>query len=127
MRQVATSPQVSANDWFRLGQVLRDHAESINQAASGNLFPSVSVATTYSAGSGDLVIYVVPSGTFTVTLPLARDMQNKKVTVKRANNTTHTITIQGASGNIDGAASVTLTTAYQARTFHSDGTNYWGI
>lgn len=108
-------------------ETLRQYAEAINQAATGDLWPFVSVSAAYSAGPSDLVIYVVPAGTFTVTLPSARDMRGKMVYVKRANNTTHTITIQASSGNIDAAASTTLTTAYQVRSFHSDGANYWSM
>ena len=105
-------------------ETLRQYAEAINQAATGDLWPFVSVSAAYSAGPSDLVIYVVPAGTFTVTLPSARDMRGKMIYVKRANNTTHTITVQSTSGNIDDAASVTLTTAHQAREFFSDGAEW---
>ena len=39
-------------------------------------------------------------------------------------STTHVVTIQSTSGNIDDAASVTLTTAYQPREFFSDGADW---
>lgn len=112
---------------LRITDYLRSFATSINQAADGRLWLHTSVSTTYSSGENDHVILVVPTGIFTVTLPTAQTMKNKRVVVKRANNTTHIITIQSSSGNIDGAASVTLTTAYQSREFFSDGSNFWEI
>ncbi len=112
---------------LRITDYLRAFATSINQAADGRLWLSTSVSTTYSSGENDHVILVVPTGIFTVTLPTAQTMKNKRVVVKRANNTTHIITIATSAGNIDGAASVTLTTAYQSREFFSDGSNFWEI
>lgn len=112
---------------LKLQDHLREHATAINQAATGNLWRSVTVSAAYTAGTGDLVVYVSPSGAFTVTLPPAKDMVNKIVTVKRKNNTTHTITIGATSGNIDGSASTTLTSAYQAKRFHSDGSDYYTV
>ena len=112
---------------LRITDFLRSFATSINQAADGRLWLSTNVSTTYSSGENDHVILVTPAGIFTVTLPTAQVMKNKRVIVKRANNTTHTITIQSSAGNIDGAASVTLTTAYQSREFFSDGSNFWEI
>lgn len=119
MRAVTARPQaVDLN-------VIRQLCESVNQAALGVLHPFVSVTGAYSAGLGDLVILVAPSGTCTITLPPAKDTAQTIRRVKRSNNTTHTVTIQASSGNIDGAASTSLTTAYQSRAFFSDGTNYW--
>ena len=106
---------------------LREYSEAINQAAAGELHPFVSVTTTYSAGAADLVIYVVPAGAFTVTLPAPSETKGRILRVKRANNTTHVITITPASGLIDSAANTTLTTAYQAKAFHSDGVGYWSM
>lgn len=108
-------------------ELAREFAEAINQAASGVLWPSVAVTGSYTAGTGDLVILVAPSGTCAITLPPAKDTTNTIRRVKRSNNTTHTITVQTGGGNIDGAASVTLTTAYQSRAFFSDGSNYWTV
>jgi hypothetical protein len=62
-----------------------------------------------------------------VTLPAVSKMVGKIVTVKRGNSTTHTVTISASAGNIDGAASTSLTSAYQSRRFFSDGSDYWLI
>lgn len=130
MNKVLSDPKLpddSKQLVLRLTDYLRAFATSINQAADGRLWLSATASTTYSAGENDHVILVTPTGIFTVTLPSAQAMKNKRVVVKRANNTTHTITIQSSSGNIDGAASVTLTSAYQRREFFSDGSNFWEI
>ncbi len=112
---------------LRLHDFLREHATAINQAADQRIFLSVAVTGAYSAGDNDHVILVAPSAPCTITLPAASTMINKRVVVKRSNSTTHTITVQSSSGNIDGAASTTLTTAYQAKEFYSDGAAYWSI
>ncbi|MGL4559843.1 MAG: hypothetical protein ACRCV5_20290 [Afipia sp.] len=106
-------------------QLVRQMCEAINQAALGILQPSVAVTGTYTAGLGDLVVLIAPSGTCTITLPAASQTTGSIRRVKRSNNTTHVVTIQAAAGNIDGAASTSLTTAYQSRAFYSDGSNYW--
>jgi predicted dinucleotide-binding enzyme len=111
----------------RLEDVLRQHADALNQAAGGQLHNVVSVSASYAAGTADHIILVSPAGTLTVTLPAALDMLGKRVVVKRANNTTHVVTIDASSGTIDGAASVTLTTAWQRREVVSDGSNYFEV
>lgn len=128
MRRVYSTVSLPDDDRqlrVRLTEYLREISEAINQAAGGRLRDFVDVTGTYAAGIADLVIQVAPSGTCTITLPAASDTKGVIYTVKRTNNTTHTITVAGSTGNIDGAASVTLTTAYQVRHFYSDGTNYW--
>jgi acetyl-CoA carboxylase carboxyltransferase component len=105
----------------KLIEYLRTLVEAVN-AAITEVDPTVTDVTgAYSVKLTDRVIQVAPSAPCTVTLPLATKMQRKRVTVKRSNGTTHTITVQPASGTIDGSASVTLTTAWQVRHFFSDG------
>ena len=84
----------------------------------------MSITGAYTSGENDHVILVAPSGTCTITIPAASVMRNKRIVVKRTNNTTHTITVQSTSGNIDDAATSTLTTAHQAREFFSDGADW---
>lgn len=110
-----------APDSRSLVEYLRQIFSALNQAADGRLREFVDVTGTYTAGENDHVVQVAPSGTCTVTLPAPSGMRNKTVTVKRTNGTAHTITVQSASGNIDGSASVTLTSAWQVRHFYSDG------
>ena len=128
MNKVLSDPKLSDDEKtfkIRLYDYLRQFAVSINQAANLQLWQFVSVTSAYSSGDNDHVILVAPSGAMAVVLPTVSSMRNKKITVKRTNNTTHIITISGTTGLIDTAASVTLTTAYQYRTFFSDGAAYW--
>ena len=110
-----------------LYDTLRELLDAVNQAANGQLWRHVEKTASYTSGANDHIVIVKPTGTMVVTLPTAESMVGKRVVVKRGNNTTHTVTIQTAAGNIDGSASVTLTTAYQRREFFSDGTQYWEI
>ena len=131
MKRVTPQPilpaKVDAGWHAGLLRLLREYADSINQAADLRLWEFVSTAAAYTSGTNDHVIIVKPTGTFTVTIPAASVMRNKRIVVKRGNNTTHTITIQSSSGNIDDAASITLTTAHQAREFLSDGAAWWTV
>lgn len=108
-----------------LTQRLRDHAQALQQAADGRLLEFVDVTGAYTSGDNDHVIQCAPSAPFTLTIPAPANMRNKRITVKRTNNTTHTITVQPASGTIDGVSSTTLTTAYQAKHFFSDGSAWY--
>lgn len=112
---------------LRLQDLLRDHASSINQGADGRLFTIRTLTGTGSSAVNELFVIVKPSGTMTLTIPSARDMLGKLLIVKRGNNTTHTVTVQSSSGTIDGAASVTLTTAWQRRMLMSDGTEFFEV
>ena len=121
-------PREMGENWQgALLRLLREYSDAINQAADHRLSEFVSVTGAYTAGQNDHVILVAPSGTCTITIPAASVMRNKRVIVKRSNNTTHVVTIQSSSGTIDDAASVTLTTAYQAREMFSDGSEWWLI
>lgn len=128
MNNVTPDPKLPSDSrtlLIRLYDYLREFARSLNQAADGRLFRSAAVSATYTASDNDHIILVSPGGTMTVTLPAASATKDKRIVVKRANSTTHTVTINVAgSGTIDNAASATLTTAYQAREFYSDGVQY---
>ena len=106
--------------------ILRDVEQSINQRADAYLFRIVSTAVNYTAHVGDSLILVTANNK-TITLPAATMTKNKRYTVKNAGGSVTTTVVQGASGNIDGAANYTTTAAYEAADFISDGTNYWVI
>lgn len=132
MRTVREDPRLPAllsdpNARTALWDVLREFGSAINDAAAGRLSLFVSVTGTYSAGVNDHIILVAPAAICTITLPTVANMRNKRIIVKRSNSTTHVITVNTVAGNIDGAASVTLTTAYQSREFFSDGVNFWTV
>lgn len=125
MRRVTPQPSFGHDLSASLLDRFREYSVALNQCADHRLSEFVSVTGTYTAGQNDHVIECAPSGAMTVTLPAASVMRNKRIVIKRTNNTTHVVTIQSSSGNIDGAASVTLTTAHQSREVFSDGANWW--
>lgn len=125
MRSVTNAPRLEPGDWRQAQELMRDLHEAVNQLSSGVLHNSKRVSASYTSAEHETYIGVTPSGAMTITLPAASRMKDRMVTVARENNTTHTVTIQAASGNINGAASVTLTTAYQVRRLMSDGANYF--
>ena len=125
MRRVTPQPSFGHDLSASLLDRFREYSVALNQLSEHRFSEFVSVTGTYTAGQNDHIIECAPSGTMTVTLPAASVMRNKRIIVKRTNNTTHVITINSVAGNIDGFASVTLTTAYQSREVFSDGSNWW--
>ena len=118
-------PREMGDNWrLEVLRLLREYSDAINQAADHRLSEFVSITGAYTSGENDHVILCSPGAIFTLTLPDVKNMKGKRVVVKRANNTTHIITIGTTAGNIDGAVTVTLTTAYQSREFFSDGVDY---
>jgi len=90
--------------------------------------PSITTITTSTAltGSND---YVLVNGTgVTVTLPNPNTLTpGKTFAIKKIFNDVIAVTINTASGTIDGGASKTIATRYQALTITTDGTNYFII
>lgn len=128
MKQVRRQPilthETGAQLRRQLQDILSEHAEALGQAADERLWEFVAVTGTYTAGENDHVL-MCTGGPYTVTIPAASVMRNKRQIVKRADNGTSTLTVAATSGNIDGAASVTLTTAYQSLELFSDGAGWW--
>lgn len=127
MNSVTPDPRLPLNidNSFRLklADYLSEFARSINQAANLVLWKTVAVSTAYTAGVNDHIIRCT-NGPYTVTIPSASSMNGKRIVIKRADSGTSTLTISSASGNIDGAGSTSLTTAWQSRELFSDGTQW---
>lgn len=121
-------PPVKGEAWDgALLRLLREYSDSINQAADHRLSEFVSVVADYTAGENDHIILCSPTGAMTVTIPAASVMRNKRIIVKRATGTSHVITIQSASGTIDGSANTTLTQFYESKEFFSNGVAWFWI
>lgn len=105
---------------YKLTQIVQNVTYTLNQMSDGYLYPSTSVTGTYNYNVGDTVVFC--NGTFTTTLPSPSVCKGKLFIVK--NTGVGTITVVGITGNIDGAASTTLTTM-QSKMFASDGVDYW--
>lgn len=64
------------------------------------------------------------AGNVVVTLPAVS--VGRRVTLKRIDAAVNTVTVQGASGNVDGAASsAALAAQYDVLDLVSDGTDWW--
>jgi hypothetical protein len=65
-------------------------------------------------------------GAFTVTLPAAATVSGSSISVKKSDASANAVTVDGnAAETIDGAATLALSTQYEAVTLWSDGTNWW--
>jgi hypothetical protein len=90
--------------------------------ASPPFSPTPVKTSAYTAKVEELVLCDPTGGGFTVTLPDAAKCKGQPVTVKNASSSTNTITIAGAGmDEVDGASSVTITTARGVVTVVSDG------
>lgn len=125
MRQVTPQPIVSD---IRTTQILKELCEAVNQGAAGLLWPHVAKSgTAYASGPGECVIYVTPTGPFTLTLPDPKETMGKVIAVIRSDGSSHTITVDPAVGLIGGAATATITGSYQGAIYHSDGVGYYPL
>lgn len=62
----------------------------------------------------------------TVMLPPADKAQNFVLTVKRIDNSVHSVTVEASDGSlIDGISSLSLATQWKTRTVQSDGAAYY--
>lgn len=82
-----------------------------------------SVTTTYTVVDETHIGADAAGGAFTVTIPNTAETVHRLVTVKRLNSGANAVTVQLSTGTIDGAASISLTAQYQARSILLDGTN----
>ena len=85
---------------------------------------TASKTTTYTAAPGDIIPCNATGGAFTVNLPAAAGVV-QSIRVKKTDASANAITIDGnASETIDGAATRTLTTQYEAVELWSDGAGW---
>jgi hypothetical protein len=77
--------------------------------------------------TSDYIILVNRSGAVTLTLPAVANGRTVYVKDKSGAGGTNHITVQGASGNIDGASTYVLTINYAGIELVSDGTNWFVI
>jgi hypothetical protein len=74
----------------------------------------------------DAVVFCdASSGAFTVTLPAVA--AGLMVAVKKIDSSANIVTIAPASGLIDGSATDAITVQWQARTYVSNGTNWFKV
>lgn len=108
--------------------VLRSFAQAINRYADGYLSSVVSVSANYTCAINDGIVMVTTGGTGkTITLPAASQTKEKVIIVVKCDTAAATVTVNTASGNINGAASTTITGSYGVKQFASDGSNYFVV
>ena len=86
----------------------------VNRAADGYLFSVMGVTSNYTVSYNDAFIPVdATTGNVTITLLPAREMEQKRLTIKKTDASANTVTID-ASGTetIDGALTRVITTQY---------------
>lgn len=125
-----SAPNVTRTDKDLSIKNLYNFTNSEAQLLRGQRVARVSVGTTYSTAIIDYIVGVT-SLAFAPTIGLPRPKiagAGKIYTVKDevggAATTTITIVSQGEE-TIDGGVNTTLTTNYQAKSFYSDGTNWF--
>lgn len=120
-----TFTQQGLSDLYSL---LRSFGQSINRYADGYLSSVVAVSANYTCTINDGIVMVTTGGTGkTITLPAANQAKEKVIIVVKCDTSAATITVQAASGNINGAASTTVTGSYGVKQFASDGSNYFVV
>ncbi len=85
--------------------------------------PVKTVTADYQVVLTDSVILI--NGNITVTLPTAAKAAGKRITCKAINAGGGTRTVNGNGSNIDGSATWTTTTQYNAADFCSDGIQWY--
>ncbi|RLG33703.1 hypothetical protein DRN97_04360 [Methanosarcinales archaeon] len=85
----------------------------------------VTVSSNYNASANRIVLADASGGAITITLPSPQ--ADAIVNVKKIDSSENAVTIDGAGANIDGNASIQITTQYESYTLVSDGSNWWII
>lgn len=89
-------------------------------------FPNVNLITgSYTVGFSEKIINVNNSGNIVINLPLAAAQQGRTIVIKKISNNANTITLTPASGTIETAATLVMSTYLGTRVIYNDGTNWW--
>jgi hypothetical protein len=109
--------------------VLTKLESAINGAADGRLFPAVSKATNYTVNQNDAVILAdATAGAITISLPPAREMEQKRLTVKKIDSSGNAVIVDAnGAETIDGAANKAIAVQYASHDFVSLNGAWWII
>lgn len=95
-------------------------------AKTGGIFEVEDSQTTFTDGAGNKTWFVsTTAGNVAISLPPADEGTTKVYTVKRTTGGANTLTVTALSGNIDGAASHSITVQHKSYSYMSDGVDYW--
>lgn len=90
-------------------------------------FDISSQSTNFTAAAYKTYLVDTTSGAITVTLPAVAAGTYVRIKDKAGTADTNNIIVSPASGLIDGAASITMLSEYEERTYVSDGTNWYAF
>lgn len=109
------------------GVLANDGSGNLSWAAvSGSTV--ITVTTTFTAATANVILADGTGGAFTVTLPSATSSTNIEYTIKKIDSSANVITIKGnSSDNIDGSNTQLLNSQYQSLTVVCDGTQWFVI
>lgn len=129
---LATDPGLEFSTGLRVmlnGTTLTRGAAGLSVTAPDGVRTVTSIKTgNYVAVVGETVRFDPSGGTFNVTLPTAVGVAGRRVVTKNVTSDVTGITIDTTGGQtIDGAASTPSNTAFDARTFESDGANWMEV
>jgi len=102
--------------------------QTLSIVGSISCMPTAVSGTAYTALSTDSVIDISSTGAFTLTLPAPSSSNVGQIYVVKdvsGNAFTNNITIQSASGNIDGNSSIVIAVNYGYIKLYNDGTHYF--
>ena len=86
--------------------------------------PPVTITATYSMTIGDRMVIAAAAANMTLTLPAsASSVPYEFIIIKSV--AAHTVTINTTSGNINGAASTSLTSQWECVRLRTDGTDWY--
>jgi hypothetical protein len=102
---------------------------AVNAAADGRLFPAVSTSISYTVNQNNAVILADASaGAVTISLPPAREMEQKRITVKKIDSSGNAVTVDAdGAETIDGAANKAISSQYVSHDFVSFNGAWWII
>lgn len=104
--------------WMR--RVVANTEEEVAATAFSEITSSTSAG-----GSDGFFLVDTTGGNVTVTLPDPSTVVGREFMVKRKDASGNTLTVDTASGNIDGVSSKTIASQYDVLRLKSDGTDYW--
>jgi len=108
-------------------QILRDIETLNNQQVDGYLFPVSSKTANYTVTVNDAFIPVdATSGAVTITLKPAAQAKGKRLTVKKTDSSSNTVTVDAnGSETIDDALTQIISYQYDSICLMSDGSEWW--
>jgi hypothetical protein len=100
---------------------------AMNRAADGYLFPITAVTASYTMTLNDSIVLVnATAGAITITLPLANECTQKRISIKKTDASANVVTIDGnGAETIDGTATKTLATQYKSYELVASGGAWW--